>query len=83
MGCVPTCNATTHGFELLATIDGTDTKFSCNLAHGLHSWMGAASEGGYLGSDFMSFLSAVESGAAGAYFVTLSGDAGISTDLMI
>ena len=27
--CVPTCNATTHGYELLATIDGTDTTFSC------------------------------------------------------
>ena len=28
--CVPACNAEHHGFELLATIDGTDTKFSCN-----------------------------------------------------
>ena len=34
-GCVPHCNATTHGFELLATIDGSDTKFSCSVAHGL------------------------------------------------
>ena len=33
--CVPACNAEHHGYELLATIDGTDTKFSCNLAHGL------------------------------------------------
>ena len=62
--CVPTCNATHHGYELLATIDGTDTKFSCNLAHGLYSWMGAASEGGYLGADAQSFFSAVVSGAA-------------------
>lgn len=23
--CVPACNATTHGYELLATVDGTDT----------------------------------------------------------
>ena len=38
--CVPTCNATHHGYELLATIDGMDTKFSCNVAHGLYSWMG-------------------------------------------
>ena len=36
--CVPTCNATTHGYELLATIDGTDTKFSCTLANLLFSW---------------------------------------------
>ena len=47
--CVPPCNAEHHGYELLATIDGTDTKFSCDLAHGLYSWMGAASEGGYRG----------------------------------
>jgi hypothetical protein len=81
--CMPTCNTGHHGYELLATIDGTDTKFGCNLAHGLYSWMGAASEGGYLGSDAQSFLSAVVSGAAGAYIVTLMADAGIGTDLMI
>jgi hypothetical protein len=81
--CVPECNAEHHGYELLATIDGTDTKFSCNLAHGLYSWMGAASEGGYLGSDSASFFSAVVSGAAGSYIVTLAGDAGIGTDLVI
>ena len=63
--CVPACNAGHHGFELLATIDGSDTKFSCNLAHGLFSWMGAASMGIYLGDDFASFFSSVISGAAG------------------
>jgi hypothetical protein len=71
--CVPACNAEHHGYELLATIDGTDTKYSCNLAHGLYSWMGAASEGGYLGADSASFLSAVLSGAAGAFVLTLTG----------
>ena len=81
--CVPACNAEHHGYELLATIDGTDTKFSCNLAYGLYSWMGAASEGGYLGADSASFLSAVVSGAAGTYIVTLTTDAAISTNLMI
>ena len=65
--CVPECNAEHHGYELLATIDGTDTKFSCNLAHGLYSWMGAASEGGYLGSDSAAFSTAIRSGAAGFY----------------
>jgi hypothetical protein len=80
---VPACNAEHHGYELLATIDSTDTKFSCNLAHGLYSWMGAASEGGYLGADAQSFFSAVVSGAAGVYIVTLTEDAGISTDLVI
>jgi hypothetical protein len=81
--CVPACNAEHHGYELLATIDGTDTKFSCNLAHGLFSWMGAAAEGGYLGADSASFFSAVVSGAAGAYLLMLTADAGISTDLTI
>ena len=65
--CVPQCNPEHHGFELLATIDGTDTKFSCNVAHGLYSWMGAASEGGYIGSDAFAFLSAVLSHAAGTF----------------
>ena len=62
---MPDCNDHHHGFELLATIDGMDTKFSCNIAHGMYSWLGAASEGGYIGSDPFSFLSAVLSHAAG------------------
>jgi hypothetical protein len=45
--------------------------------------MGAASEGGYLGIDSDSFFSAVVSGAAGSYIVTLMADAGFSTDLTI
>ena len=81
--CIPTCNATHHGYVLLATIDGTDTKFSCNVAHGLYSWVGAASEGGYLGVDFQAFFSAVSSGAAGNYLVTMIAAAGISTALTI
>ena len=81
--CVPACNVDHHGYELLATIDGTDTKFSCNIAHGLYSWMGAASEGGFLGADIGSFFSSVVSGAAGSYIVTLTGDAGIGTDLAV
>lgn len=81
--CVPPCNAEYHGYMLLLNIDGDDSKFSCNLAHGLYSWMGAASEGGYLGADFASFFSAVVSGAAGAYFVTLTRDANMGTQLTI
>jgi hypothetical protein len=82
-GCVPTCNATHHGYELLATIDGTDTKFSCNVAHGLYSWAGVASEGGYLGHDSASFISAVLSGAAGTYAVTLAGDVQTTLHLQV
>ena len=74
---------TASRLRALATINGTDTKFSCNLAHGLFSWMGAATEGGFLGADSASFLSAVVSGAAGSYIVTLAADVGISTDLTI
>jgi hypothetical protein len=33
MTCVPACNSTTHGYKLLATIDGTDSEFRCNLAN--------------------------------------------------
>ena len=83
MSCVPTCNATHHGFELLATIDGTDTKFSCNLAHQQYSWVGAAALGGYLGQDLAAFLSAVISGAAGTYALTQLADADVRTDLVV
>eukprot|EP01045_Picozoa_sp_COSAG04_P004843 COSAG04_NODE_216_length_19953_cov_85.343558_14_plen_446_part_00 len=81
--CVPACNPEHHGYELLATIDGTDSTFSCKLAYGLYSWMGLSSDGGYLGQEFASFLSAVISGAAGFYIVTLSAGAGTLTDVMV
>ena len=45
--------------------------------------MGAASDGGYLGSDFEAFFSAVVSGAAGVYVGVLLQDAGIETDLVV
>ena len=81
LDCVPACNSTTHGYELLATIDGTDTKFSCNIAHKVYSWMGAASDGGFIGNDFQSFVSAVNSGAAGTYATTL--DAHVAAPRML
>eukprot|EP01051_Picozoa_sp_SAG22_P011004 SAG22_NODE_1024_length_5987_cov_3.799932_4_plen_623_part_00 len=81
--CVPTCNATTHGYELLANIDGTDTKFSCNLANMLFSWVGAAALGGFLGQNVAAFVSAVISGAAGTYVLTLMEDAHVGTDLVV
>ena len=68
---------------MLATIDGTDTKFSCNLANMLFSWVGAAALGGFLGQNVQAFVSAVISGAAGAYVLTLDGDADVGTDLVI
>eukprot|EP01051_Picozoa_sp_SAG22_P012604 SAG22_NODE_1326_length_4733_cov_7.209754_6_plen_537_part_00 len=83
LSCVPECNATHHGFELLATIDGTDTKFSCNLANQLFSWVGAAALGGFLGRNVQAFVSAVISGAAGTYVLTLVEDADVGTDLVV
>eukprot|EP01052_Picozoa_sp_SAG31_P015179 SAG31_NODE_968_length_10678_cov_4.493619_3_plen_625_part_00 len=83
MTCVPDCNATHHGFELLATIDGTDTKFSCTLANMLFSWVGAAALGGYLGRNVQAFVSAVISGAVGTYVLTLDVDADVGTDLVV
>eukprot|EP01046_Picozoa_sp_COSAG06_P046589 COSAG06_NODE_6623_length_2852_cov_4.446785_3_plen_276_part_00 len=81
--CIPECNAARHGLILLLNLDGDDSNLSCNLAHGLYSWMGAASEGGYLGADLASFFSAVVSGVAGVYLLTLTEDADINTDLTI
>ena len=40
-------------------------------------------DGGYLGSDFEAFFSAVASGAAGLYVGVLLQDAGIMTDLVV
>ncbi len=40
--CVPTCSDKYHGFLMLLNIDGDDTKLSCELQHGLYSWLGAA-----------------------------------------
>jgi hypothetical protein len=64
-------------------LNGEDSKYSCELHHGLHSWVGAATDGGYLGSDARAFVSAVLSGAAGYYALVLTGDAQISTALTI
>jgi hypothetical protein len=83
MTCVPACNEAHHGYELLATIDGTDTKFGCNVANQLFSWLGAAAMGGFLGHNLEAFVSAVISGAAGTYVLTLVEDADVSTDLTI
>ena len=81
--CVPACNATTHGYELLATIDGTDTKFSCSLADLLFSWIGAAALGGFIGQNVEAFISAVISGATGTYVVTVAADVTLNSVLEV
>ena len=65
--CVPRCSPALHGDLLLANIDGEDSKYSCELHHSLFSWMGAASDGGFLGQDSVALLSSLLSRAAGAY----------------
>ena len=40
--CVPRCNQTYHGYQLLLNINGEDSKMSCELHHELYSWMGGA-----------------------------------------
>jgi hypothetical protein len=40
----------------------------------MFSWMGAATEGGYLGSDCHAFGSAIDSGAAGSYVLQMQTD---------
>jgi hypothetical protein len=81
--CVPACSEALRGDLLLMNLNGEDSKYSCELHHGLHSWVGAATDGGYLGSDVRAFVSAVLSGAAGYYALALTGDARIDMDLTI
>eukprot|EP01051_Picozoa_sp_SAG22_P012201 SAG22_NODE_1246_length_5017_cov_20.060175_2_plen_602_part_00 len=81
--CIPLCEAETHGFLLLLNIDGTDTTLTCSLSDLLYSWVGAAALGGFLGRNVQAFVSAVISGAAGTYVLTLMEDADVGTDLTI
>eukprot|EP01051_Picozoa_sp_SAG22_P003283 SAG22_NODE_158_length_16966_cov_26.252446_2_plen_618_part_00 len=81
--CIPLCEAQTHGFLLMLNIDGTDTTLTCSLSDLLYSWVGAAALGGFLGQNVAAFVSAVISGAAGTYVLTLMENADVGTDLVI
>ena len=81
--CVPECSPELHGYMLLLNIEGEDSKLSCELHHELYSWVGSATDGGYLGADYAVLFSAVVSGAAGIYVGMLLEDAGIHLDLTI
>ncbi len=51
-GCViPECNEKVHGDELLATIDGNDSRLICMQFEGEFLWRTGASRGGFLGVD--------------------------------
>jgi hypothetical protein len=82
-GCIPPCAEPLRGDLLLLNLNGNDGKYSCELHHGLHSWVGAATDGGYLGSDARAFVSAVLSGAAGYYALALYVNAGLAVDVVI
>jgi hypothetical protein len=81
--CVPACSEALRGDLLLMNLNGEDSKYSCELHHGQFSWIGPSGEGGYLGSDPQAFLSAVISGAAGYYALSLEEGAEINTDLAV
>eukprot|EP01047_Picozoa_sp_COSAG01_P054903 COSAG01_NODE_6052_length_3878_cov_97.784334_3_plen_643_part_00 len=81
--CVPRCDSHLRGDLLLLALNGEDSKYSCEVHRGQYSWVGAATDGGYLGSDAQAFVSAVLSGAAGYYALALSQDASIAVDLVI
>ena len=40
--CVPECTESFHGYLMLLNIEGHDSKFACELRHGLYSWVGPA-----------------------------------------
>ena len=69
--CIPVCDESIHGFELLLTIDQSDLRVSCKLHFGLYSWAGAVSEGSYFGDDVKLFMSMLVSGAGGRYILKL------------
>ena len=53
------------------------------LTGGLFSWVGAASDGGYIGADISTFTSSIISAAPGTVVVVLMYDAGILAPLTI
>ena len=60
--CVPRCGEALHGVQLLANIHGEDVKYTCELHQALYSWLGGATDGGFIGTDIKSFISAVYGG---------------------
>ena len=40
--CVPACCEDLHGSLMLLNVEGHDSKFACELRHGLYSWVGPA-----------------------------------------
>eukprot|EP01047_Picozoa_sp_COSAG01_P004384 COSAG01_NODE_144_length_24108_cov_11.490441_33_plen_720_part_00 len=83
--CVPQCDSHLHGDLLLLAVNGEDSKFSCEMSHGKYSWIGPASDGGYFGSDALSFLAAVITHAPGLFMCSMTASVAVSTpvDLIV
>eukprot|EP01050_Picozoa_sp_SAG11_P004928 SAG11_NODE_328_length_10690_cov_25.464357_5_plen_536_part_00 len=81
--CIPMCEEAVHGYLLLLNINGEDAKLTCELHHDGYSWVGGASDGGYIGAVFEAFFSSVISGAAGTYIVTIMANQIVHTDVTI
>ena len=81
--CIPACDESIHGFELLLTIDQSDLRVSCKLHLGIYSWAGAVSEGSYFGTDHSLFLSVLVSGAEGRYNLRLLGSTNVRADTKV
>jgi hypothetical protein len=81
--CIPDCTDTLHGYVLLLNINGDDSKLTCELHHGLYSWIGAAGDGGYVGSDASSLVSSVTSGASGTFMMLVLFDAAVLAALVV
>eukprot|EP01047_Picozoa_sp_COSAG01_P042829 COSAG01_NODE_3764_length_5719_cov_9.441815_5_plen_739_part_01 len=81
--CVPQCTQKVRGDLLLLDYGGEDHKYSCERHDDYYSWIGPAAEGGYLGKNVRTFVSAVISGAAGLFALTLKASASIITLLTV
>lgn len=79
--CIPECTETLHGYLLLLNIDGDDSKLTCELHNGFFSWVGAASDGGYIGSDSVCFGASVTSAAPGTFMLLVLVDAAVVATL--
>lgn len=81
--CIPVCEEEVNGYLLLLNLDGEDTKLTCEVHHGLYSWVGGASDGGSIGEDHLTFISSINSGAAGTFVLRLKSSLSILSQMQI
>ncbi len=81
--CIPECDESLHGYLLLFNINGNDSKLTCELHGGSYSWVGAASDGGYIGSHTVSFTASINSAAPGTFMLLVQVDADVVADVIV